>query len=330
MEIVEGLYLELGPSGEIKSNLVTGSGEVALEPSSVVDEIIEFSEMNFQQYAAGLKELEQLSIKVQGSDALDTYRTADPNVFDELVRAAYSLADRLYKSKPQLGVLTKTLLDSTIRKDDGSAWYIYETKTAIENRLLQIMMLQLMAENVLEDMQQGNDLDFEGEYPDLRQVEAIQILTFEEKITAQYLFRFPINYYLFLLAHFVAVKPNLALCEYCGRYSIPKTKKKTLYCDRVIVDGKTCKDMGPARKHREKAAGNKVIAEYNRARRRMYKRAERAGDRSKAPSEIDIFSKYHAWLDSARAARDAFLRGEITEEAALEIIKREEAVSDTD
>ena len=40
-------------------------------------------------------------------------------------------------------------------------------------------------------------------------------------------------------------------CACCGGYFIPKTKKTTLYCDRVIEGNKTCKDLAPALKRRQ-------------------------------------------------------------------------------
>ena len=119
----------------------------------------------------------------------------------------------------------------------------------------------------------------------------------------------------------VAPDHAVELCQCCGRFFIPKTKKKTLYCDRVIKDGKTCKELGPRLKHKRAAMNQKVIEEFDRARQRMYKRYERAKDVNQTPSERDLsLSEFYEWLEPATRARDLFLAGEMSEEEALKII----------
>ena len=129
------------------------------------------------------------------------------------------------------------------------------------------------------------------------------------------------DYYRFLLLNFISGKPVVGLCECCGRFFVPRTGRKTLYCDRVIKDGKTCKALGPRLKHKRLAMNKRVVEAFDRARQRMYKRYERARDLNQNPSEKDLtLSKLYEWLDSATQARDSFLAGKMSEEEALEII----------
>jgi hypothetical protein len=58
------------------------------------------------------------------------------------------------------------------------------------------------------------------------------------------------DYYEYLMLLFYNRKEAVCECELCSRYFIPKTKKKTLYCDRGFKDGKTCKQIGPLIKHK--------------------------------------------------------------------------------
>lgn len=136
----------------------------------------------------------------------------------------------------------------------------------------------------------------------------------------QLLFRAFDRYYIFLLQQFVAAKVRVAKCQYCGSYFIPKTKRKTLYCDREIRGGKTCKQIAPYENHKRLAAANKVIAEFDRVKGLLFRRMERA-DCGKKTSLIDLnYEEYYRWLEAATDARDRFLAGEITEEEALQII----------
>lgn len=151
--------------------------------------------------------------------------------------------------------------------------------------------------------------------------ELTQVFEAGDRLTSQYYFRSISIYYYFLLVHFISSKPNVALCECCGRYFIPATKRKTLYCDRELKGGKSCKELAPSLKHRLDTKREKVIEEFDRAKRRMYKRYERAGDLSKKPSSKDLsYSEYYEWLERATDARDRYLAGEFSEEKALGII----------
>ena len=96
--------------------------------------------------------------------------------------------------------------------------------------------------------------------------------------------------------------PTVSVCRYCGRFFIPKTKKKTLYCDRIIRNGKTCKQIAPYLTHKERVTANKVSLEYERVKDLLLHRLDRAGYRKKR-SPIDLtYMEYCQWLDAAKDA----------------------------
>lgn len=81
-------------------------------------------------------------------------------------------------------------------------------------------------------MQAGEPIVSE-KYDTLWEIPARSVLRWDgDLLTTQYHFRSVVDYYHFLLLQFVTNQPSVALCHCCGRYFIPKTKKKTLYCDR--------------------------------------------------------------------------------------------------
>ena len=89
-----------------------------------------------------------------------------------------------------------------------------------------------------------------------------------------------------------------------------------------MKDGKTCKEWGPILKHKHAALDCSVVEEFDRAKRRMYKRYERAEFLNKEPSEKDLsYEEYYQWLDRAVRARDDYLSGRLSTEEALKIIR---------
>ena len=61
-----------------------------------------------------------------------------------------------------------------------------------------------------------------------------------------------------------------------------------------MKDDKTCKDLGPALKHKLQAQNKKVVEEFDRAKQRMYKRYERALDPNKKASKRDLsYAEYY-------------------------------------
>ena len=99
----------------------------------------------------------------------------------------------------------------------------------------------------------------------------------------------------------MAGHPRVRQCQHCGRYFIPRTNRRTLYCDRVIRDGRTCKELGPAQKHKRAARNNEVIEAFDR---NMRKRCERAMDAKDEQSDWAVYDAYCDWLEQARKARD--------------------------
>lgn len=130
------------------------------------------------------------------------------------------------------------------------------------------------------------------------------------------------NYYAYLMFLFYNRKEMPCECELCGEYFIPKTKKKTLYCDRVFKDGKTCKEIGPGIKHKMQTEKDPVLETYEREKNKMYKRMERTQLFGETPKSISA-DEYFTWLDKAKQVKNQYLKDEISAEDALEAIMDE-------
>ena len=318
MERELGLYVRLCSDGTVKRTLRSPEGETELGDITIGDALIDFSELNFENYAKILDVIKQYDEETE-IEGTENFGQVDMDCFDRMKDLTGQLVAVLDEEIPASGTLLRTMLEDNVPEDDGSAWYVYEAKFKIIDCLEAVMRFQMALNHILSLLAQGEQIH-PRDFPLLKEMSVKQIVRYDGRITTQYLFRAETDYLRFLLMHFLSEKPRVAFCHCCGRFFIPRTRKKTLYCDRVLRDGKTCKDLAPHLKHRWAAENETVIWEFDRAKQRMYRRYERT-DGIKAESDKDLtYSQYYAWLDAATQARDQYLRGEITEEDALRII----------
>ncbi len=131
------------------------------------------------------------------------------------------------------------------------------------------------------------------------------------------------DYLWFVFINFLQYDVNFSECKYCGHFFIPKTKKKTLYCDRIrTVDGRTCKDIGPAEVSKRNAEFSEVLSEYDKAVNRNFKRVERFEDKQsgeKHGKDLD-YMEYSEWLSRLREMRERWKNGEVGDEEILNVI----------
>lgn len=317
-----GLYLSLSRDRHMKRDLTGPAGEVSLEDAVIQDELILFSELSFEPYALVVDLIRDCARRLMVQDG-EHFGEIDMSEFQFMMDTVTDLVTTLEEETPLYGMLLRTLIEDRIAPDDGTAMYPIRTGQELVDLLTGVMQFQFVVNEVLHDFCQKVPLDPE-KYEGLWELPVTEVLTLEgDDLTARYHFRSAVDYYHFLLLHFVKGKPNVALCQCCGRYFIPKTKKKTLYCDRILKDGKTCKELGPVLKHKLVAQGDEVIKAFDRVKRKMYKRYERTAYQiNQKPSEKDLsYAEYYAWLDRAVKARDEYLEGKIKKEAALAAIQ---------
>ena len=314
-----GLYLSLLPEGHIKRGLTGPAGKTSLEDTTIQDELILFSELIFTPYAQ-VVDMIRTSVRYLCVDDNGNTGAVNPNVYRFILETVTDLANTLMKENPMHGLLLWTAIEDQIPPNDGAEDYPVWKCREILAALTETMQFQFVVNEVLHDLCAKEPLDPE-KYEGLWELPVTEIVTVGDGLATRYHFRSTVDYYHFLLLHFVAGKPNVAQCECCGQYFIPKTKKKTLYCDRVLKDEKTCKEWGPALKHKLDAQQNEVIEAFDRAKQKMYKRYERARYFNQKPSEKDLsYAEYYEWLDRATKARDDYLAGKIGKEEAMGII----------
>lgn len=186
---------------------------------------------------------------------VDDSGEADPNVYKFILETVTDLANTLMEESPIYGLLLWTTMEDHVTADDP-----IKTCRELLAALTELMQFQFVVNEVLHDLSEREPLAPE-KYEGLWELPVTEILTVGDGLASHYYFRSAVGYYHFLLLHFAASKPNVALCQCCGRYFVPKTKKKTLYCDRILKDEKTCKEWGPVLKHRLAAQRDEVISQ---------------------------------------------------------------------
>ena len=315
-----GLYISYNNKGQVRKTLVTAKGETHIENSTIANEILSFLNMSLAPFAQVVEYLNGISETIE-SDHPDHFGEVDEYAYRELINATIQVIEVLEEENIFHGTLLRTLMEDAVPPDDGTAMYIYETKHEMWKRLDAIFRIQHYIELALQKLCDKEEFSMANDFPLINSVETVQILSMDKSLRAEYYFRSPCNYYCYLFLVYLNKKPNVARCQCCGDFFIPKTKKATLYCDRVIKNGKTCKQIAPHLKRRINAENDKVLKAYERTKQKMYKRYERANDSLEPLAHGLSWNEYEQWQKSAREAKDKYVLGKITAEEALEIIE---------
>lgn len=303
----EGLYIRLLSDGTIKRHLVTILGEVPLEDTTIARELIGLNDTNNVPMYQAIKEIWAYASFVDRS-------TKDLREFEKFLgKYLHWLRNRNLLRY----ALFMTTYEDLEEKPDYST-----SKGALQlaNMLTDSMWPDYVVSKVLYALSEHIAIDLNEEYDFLKESSCITHYLLEDTVEETYQFRNEKQYYIFLLQQYILSDPNLVPCQFCGGYFIPKTRKLTKYCDRIIRNNKTCKRIAPGLKKRERDAAHKVTSEYMRVKDMLFHRKDRACEDKKS-SVIDLTDgEYVQWLADATDARDRYLAGKLTEEEAMAII----------
>ena len=301
-----GMYVSVTLDHRIKRHLSTADGEVPLEDITVSDELIALTDRDFLHLCIFIKEA-----------LIDVFEFEDYEEGADCLKkdVAQDLSDQ-WKADPVYALLSELLIADRIRNRKNNRIIIDEIIHSLRNPI----STQMLVMDVLESLCTKMPIADIPKYPVIQQFTTFAIHTLGETVTVQYVIRSYEQYYCFLLQQFIASKPNVTKCQYCGGYFIPRTKRRTLYCDRVIRDGKTCKQIAPYENRKKLAANNRVIAEFEHSLSRIRRRLERTGKDKKASPVDTTDVQFCQWLNNAMCAKNLYLAGELTEEEAMAII----------
>lgn len=249
--------------------------------------------------------------------------------FEDFIAEALLLPSMLHETDPvSFFVLGELLHQSLQMKDDGTAAFFLNAGAQILRVLQESFRVQTYLRNIFEMTFDGTERASQQErfeklrkaYPDIAQYCDPTLLGNIPKgcrvFSAHNLFGLRL---LELTLYFQQEQQRIARCEYCWGYFIPRTKKATRYCDRVL-DGFPCKKRGARFKRNEDREQDEALLIYKRLRDRMYGRHLRYEDA--APDEranlipMD-YEQYDAWSENARLAYKEYSKGKLTAEEFL-------------
>ena len=314
-----GLHISVTQDGKIKKYLSTPDGEVQLPDTTISEELILLADDSFQWITKSYRDLYTAAIIV--INHRQDY-TAFCKVVDDFLTERDAV-DPMYSTLTKLSISDKV---SEHKNLPSIAHTVSETLFL----LMAPVTMQRFTTSVLDALCESLPIEDLTEWHLLKQTQATTVFSLLDTLSTEYIFQGFEQYYRFVLQLFVASKPNIKKCQYCGGYFIPKNKRNTKYCDRVIRDGKTCKEIAPQLKHKERVAANRVLSELDRVGKMLYSRLNRTGD-DKEPSIIDITdAEYQAWISTATDAKKRYFAGELTDDEAIALFyipKKQELLS---
>lgn len=144
----------------------------------------------------------------------------------------------------------------------------------------------------------------------------------EPKLSQIFFFDNYSDYYVFLFLKFAEQQRRVLECPCCGKLFIPKSNRAEIYCDRVLVNGKTCKQIAPKLARKLKQRNDPILEEYERAKDRNYKRVERYENSDGNDKVMRLtFDEYKNWLDRASEAKRLYLQGKVSAEQFSAVIQ---------
>ena len=156
MSAEHGVYVELLQDGKIKRDLAGIPGEVPLAETKISDEILLFSELIFEPYAAVVDQIRSQARAILMYD--EHGGLANMTMFQFMLDTVEDLVSTLEQENPLQGTLLRAQLEDAVPPDDGTATYPFRAGKKILTILIEVMQFQFVVNEVLHDMQSGEPL----------------------------------------------------------------------------------------------------------------------------------------------------------------------------
>ena len=321
-----GLTVTEEPGGLLRKQLVDYDGTVLLDETVLPhDDLIRFMRRPLKEYSRQLTELESHPLFKESPDVsvLD---------FQDLAAKSFSIANGLQTDFPEAYFLMRiTLEDILTGEDDGSGSFLLNTGIKMVQAVRSLYLTRVRMRNIMEICfgttegmtQQERWTRTATVYPQLyTHAFSARWKPAEEQWVREYEMHSLLELYFFEVCATLRSDKRIVRCQHCWQYFVPKTKKKTDYCDRVWKDGNTCKKRGPNLKRKDGPNEDRYLLAFKKLRARFYERDYRfyAG----LPGMSVPGGSYFDWIDDASAARIEYLEGAITGEEFLRRINPED------
>ena len=324
-----GIYLSVDGDKAVRV-IVENNTKIQTDKIKISDELIGELEYNLSNYEIALEHI------IEKTEPLDDIGAYSEEQFSAVSNAALELADGVRENDLTTGIL----LRATIKKlldfdDDGSAMCLMTAMNNIVDALREPLDTRYILYKYLKSR---SEFDTHGEWLKTNilpkgfffrrdypcEIINYDLFTNEPKLSQVFFFDNYADYFVFLFLKFAEQQKRVLECPCCGKLFVPKSNRAEIYCDRILVDGKTCKQIAPKLMRKYKQMKDPVLEEYERAKNRNYKRVERY-ENSKGNGTVMkyTFEDYQAWLDKVNVIRRKYLRGEVSTEEMLNAIRKD-------
>jgi hypothetical protein len=282
---------------------------------SVFEELNAFIEYDFRfvfEYKEKLKELYEkiLSLNINNDETF--------KLFDEYVKLFRDISSKIEKDLPLLSYTLNTFIDEQQEIENYIKFDFITPMNELWDELDGILLLQrdlyIRFEELANEQLEAEDrnnlpvLDYLGNFNI-----HLDLSYSDGELKQKYLVSSAEILYSLLTTYYFATKPYISLCNNCNRFFEPKTKKVTLYCDRVTDNGKSCKKVGAVAKFKINIDGDEVLKKYSTEKHRIYMYCTRS-----KVDEHDFLYDYYNWIDFFEPKIKEYKAGNIP---ADEIIK---------
>jgi len=319
-----GLSITEEPGGMIRKLLIDYDGETLLDQTILPhDDLIRFMDRPFKDYYKRLLKLEAHPLFKESLDISE----AD---FVDFMDSAFDLVYTLREDFPEAWFFSRVAMEDALTvEDDNSASILLVAGMNMLNAARIPYLTRVRMRNMMEVCfgttdgmtQQQRYERTTTVYPILGKHRFSVLWDAEQDWARTYEIRSLLELYFFELCAALRSEKNICRCKNCWRYFVPKTKKKTDYCDRRWKDGSTCKQRGPNLKRKDGPTEDIYLLAFKKLRARFYERDYRMYTVQKG---LEVpGGDYSDWMEEAGAARMEYLEGTISGEEFLRRINPE-------
>ncbi len=321
-----GIYLSV--DGDDAVRVIVGNGtKIQTDKIKISEELIGELEYNMSHYETVV---EHISEKTEPLDGIGEY---SEDQVTSVFNTALDLADAVRENDLTSGVLLRAAINKLLNvKDDGTAMFFLLSMNNVVEAIREPMSTQYILYKYLksrsefdthEEWLRTNILPegyfFRRDYP--CEIINYDLFTNEPKLSQVFFFDNYTNYFVFLFLKFAEQKRRVLECPCCGKLFVPKSNRAEIYCDRVLIDGKTCKQIAPKLARKLKQRNDPLLEEYEKAKNRNYKRVERYENADGNSGVMWLtFNEYKTWLDRASEMKRLYLQGKISKDIFIKVV----------
>ena len=271
-----GLTVTEEPGGMLRKQLMDYDGTVLLDETVLPhDDLICFIHRPLKKYSQQLTELENHPLFKESLDIsiLD---------FQDLVAKCFAVANDLKTDFPEAYFLMRIALeDILVEEDDGSASFLLNTGTKMVQAVRALYFTRVRMRNIMEICFGTTEIMTQEKrwtrtatvYPQLYTYAfSVRWKAEGDEWVREYEMHSLLELYFFEVCAALRSEKRIVRCQHCWQYFVPKTKKKTDYCDRTWEDGSTCKKRGPNLKRKDGPNEDIYLLAFKKLRARFYER----------------------------------------------------------